>query len=269
MRALLVVVLVSLAASPALAQIQALKPAARAKLDRGMKLASDKKYEDAIKELRSGYVMSEAREFLYAMGQVERLRGNCAGALMHYQAFLDTTPPPEQGNAARLQKERCEAETRAVEAKADPTLAPRKDAPVEAPAPVVAPVVVAAPPAPAPVVAPVVVVTAQPEPSPWYRDVPGDALLGAGVVAVASGAAMFAVGNLATRNARTSLDRYTAAQNLSWAQPAGVAVAGVGGALLVGSVVRFALRAPDAAAAPSLAVWLDDHGGAVALSGRF
>src|SRR5262245_21061361 len=78
------------------------KPAAQKRLETGMKLYKERKYDEAIKQLREGYAMQGSPVFLYALGQAERMRGNCREALIHYQAFLDSHPLPSQAKAAQL-----------------------------------------------------------------------------------------------------------------------------------------------------------------------
>lgn len=268
MRVLLVIALVSLVARPVFAQVQSLKPAAKAKLDKGMKLAGEKNYDQAIKELRAGYVMSEAREFLYAMGQVERLRGNCRAALVQYQSFLDSSPSSEQVSATKLQMDRCEAELKPAEAKVEPRPAPVEPAPVAVatPDPKPAPPVIA--PEPARPAAPVAVIS--PAPAPWYKDTLGNVLLISGAAVAVAGGATFVVGNVVTTNSRQSLDSYTAARELSWAQPVGLGLLGLGGAAIIGSVIRYA-TAGSGNAAPSTTVGFapSSQGGQFVLSGSF
>lgn len=264
MRVLLIIAL--LGVTPALAQMQTMTPAAKLKLDRGMKLASERKFDEAIKELRAGYALSETREFLYALGQAERLRGDCKRALVHYNAFVDTDPPADQLSAAKVQISRCEAEVAAAEPKPAP-------APVAQPAPAPAPEPKAEP-KPEPKVAavekPVVTVSA-PAPKPWYTDAVGDVLLISGAVVAAGGATAFIAGNVAAQNSGTSLDNYAAAKGLSWAQPVGIIGMGVGAAAVVGAIIRFATMNPStpAPAATSLGFAPTATGGVLVLSGGF
>jgi hypothetical protein len=272
MRALLLIAAVALLPLPALAQLQSLKPAAKAKLDKGMKYASEKRFDDAIKELRSGYSMSEAREFLYAMGQVERLRGNCRTALVHYQAFLDTSPAPDQVNAAKVQMDRCEAELKpaaapeppkdtAVAATTEPPPTKPADVPPAQPVePKPAPVTTAAVAAPPP--------TVKVEAKPWYKDTLGDVLLASGVAVAAGGTVLFVMGNTSAKNSTTSLDAWDSAQGQTWMQPVGVAMMGAGGALVVGAIIRYVTMG-GGESTTGVAFAPSQGGGQVVLSGRF
>ncbi len=271
MRGLLLIALVSLGATSAAAQVAALKPAAKAKLDRGMKLASEKNYEGAIKELRAGYVMSEAREFLYAMGQVERLRGNCRAALTLYQTFLDTGPRAEQVSATKVQMERCEAELKPAEVKVEPTPAPVEPPvatgpPDVAATPALKPAEVAVAPV-APTVAPPLTVTSAP-PRPWYTDALGNVLLISGGVLAIAGGTLFGVGNVSAQNATRTLDGYAAAKDLTWAQPVGLSLMGAGGAAVAASIIRYATMNGSAPAA-TVGVSASGNGGVIVVSGRF
>jgi hypothetical protein len=217
--------------------------------------------------------MSEAREFLYAMGQVERLRGNCRTALVHYQAFLDTSPAADQVNAAKVQMDRCEAELKpaaAAEPPKDAAVVATTEPPPAKPADV--PPAQPVEPKPAPVTTAEPVVTAPPavkaEAKPWYTDTLGDVLLASGVAVAAGGAVFFGMGYSSAQNSTTSLDAWDSAQGQTWMQPAGVAMMGAGGALVVGAIVRYATRGGGESAtgvtfAPS------QGGGQLVLSGRF
>ncbi len=223
----LVSVLVAL--TPAWADQPPMQKAAKARLDKGLKLFEAKKYDEALKELRQGYVLSNAPEFLYAMGQIERIRGNCRVALTHYQAYLDTEPASELAAAAKLQIERCEKQLRPAEpptAEAAPAPAPKVDQPP--------------PPTPTTSPAPVVTVaTPAPEPRRWFTDGLGDGLLGGGVVLLGGGLASFLVGHAAAADAKLNLDKYVAARSLGWAQPVGIAGIVAGTAMLAGAILRY------------------------------
>src|SRR5262249_17380323 len=88
-------------ARPARAQ-EALRPATHKRLDSAMKLYKEHKYDEAIKQLREGYALQGSPVFLFALGQAERMRGNCREAVIYYQAFLDAHPLPSQAKGAQL-----------------------------------------------------------------------------------------------------------------------------------------------------------------------
>lgn len=251
---------------------------AKAKLEEGMKLFSEKRYDEAIVVLRQGYAISNKPEFLYAMGQVERIRGNCQGAMLLYRSFLDSKPPASQADAAALQIERCE---KLVKAQQKPEPVPKVE--VEKPEP--KPEVKSEPKpepkpkpavslAPSPATAPAAGGLTAPAPSDaaqqverraWYRDGVGDALLGTGVVALGGGGVLFMMGRSTASSAGQSVDNFAKARQNTWQQPAGVALMGGGGALIAGSIVRYLIAGHSSG--PSLGAAPTAGGGAVVLSG--
>src|SRR5262245_53535121 len=98
--ALAVVALAGRAASPVAAQPSPTPPAATAAMDararehleRGLRLYDAQKYAEAIAEFQAGYEIDAQPEFLYAMGQAERLNGDCRRAIAAFEAFLRTGP---------------------------------------------------------------------------------------------------------------------------------------------------------------------------------
>jgi tetratricopeptide (TPR) repeat protein len=149
---------------------------ARAHYDRGLALYAAKDYPAAIAALRAGYTLDPRREFLFAEAQALRLSGDCKSAVPLYQSFLTSGPDEVQVNAAHIALGRCAAQM--------------ASAPPAAPAP--------APRTPAP---PTLAIPPRPPaaPPPWYQDLAGGALLGAGVLAVAAGAG-FSIGALTARD---------------------------------------------------------------------
>jgi hypothetical protein len=139
----------------------------------GLELYGAKNYAGAIKELEAGYALDPRREFLFAEAQAHRLNGDCKSAVPLYKKFLDSDPEDVQINAAHIALSRC-AEQMATapspRAATAPDLAAKSTTPV--------------PRAP---------------PRPWYEDVAGGALLGAGVAALALGTT-FTVAALSARD---------------------------------------------------------------------
>jgi hypothetical protein len=57
-------------------------------------------YDRALPLLEEGYRLSQLPGFLFNLGQVHRLRGNCAEAVLHYRAFLGADAAgPERADA--------------------------------------------------------------------------------------------------------------------------------------------------------------------------
>jgi hypothetical protein len=79
-------------------------------LERGLRFYATQRYADALVELRGGYAVDPHPDFLYAIGQAERMSGNCKHAIDAYRAYLRTQPPELEANRAKTQVERCEAQ---------------------------------------------------------------------------------------------------------------------------------------------------------------
>lgn len=81
----------------------------------------------AIDAFERGYQREPRPTFLFALGQAHRKRGDCDRARASFDAFLATSPPKKQVDAAIQQREVCTP--------AEPTAAPTPAAPPPAPAP--------------------------------------------------------------------------------------------------------------------------------------
>ena len=97
------------------------------------------------------------------------------------------------------------------------------------------------PPAPAPATAATPLLVARPR-HRWYRDWVGGTLTGVGVVSVAAGAGLFAQANTVVGDASIDLEHYDRAKDATVRRTAGLVVLGVGGALVLGGVLRYALH---------------------------
>ena len=82
---------------------------AKRRLDAGNKLYLEGRYDDAVRELRAGYALDARPDFLYALGQAERKRGDCKAAVRYYQAFVDTGQSPQRTVAVLVQIDRLQA----------------------------------------------------------------------------------------------------------------------------------------------------------------
>jgi tetratricopeptide (TPR) repeat protein len=78
-------------------------------LTRGLRLYDVQQYDEAIAEFRAGYAIEPNPQFLYALGQALRKKGDCAAAVESYRAYLRTAPAERQAQAAEDQITRCEA----------------------------------------------------------------------------------------------------------------------------------------------------------------
>jgi hypothetical protein len=147
--------------------------------ERGLAAHAARQYQAASAAFEVCYRLDPRREFLFAWAQAARLAGDCRTASSLYRRYLHADVSARQAEAARGQLAVCEA---ALAARAEAT----PDRPGEAGAPVVERRVESAGPAPKPVMP----VEVQPR-APWYLDVWGDVLAGAGVAAVTAGTLMY------------------------------------------------------------------------------
>lgn len=197
---------------------------ARAHWERGLAEHAAHHYPAASVEFAACYRLEPRRDCLFAWAQAARLSGDCETASELYRRYLEADLSPRQAEAARSQLAACEAQ-----------LAARPVADRPAPAPL--PAVETAPPTAAPAA------PASP-PSPWYRDAWGDALAGAGIAGLATGAVLYAA---ARRDASSSAPTYgayadqlaRAGHTRDWA----VAAFGAGAALLAGGITHMILTA--------------------------
>ena len=80
----------------------------------------------------------------------------------------------------------------------------------------------------------------------WYADPAGGVLVGTGALGIAIGAALIPIANRQARSARDEFlhqefdDRYRSARR---ARAAGISVLAVGGALVLGGIIRYAIVA--------------------------
>ncbi len=230
--ALIGALLVALAPREAPAAPPKMKPLARRHLERGMGHYNQREFDRALTELKRGQKIDPRPEFSYALGQVYRAKGNCPEAVKHYEAFLESAPPPKQAEAARRNIERCK------ELMAPVTPPPPKPEPE--PPPVVAP-----PPPPPPVEPPPTVIRRA-----WYRNWTAHALVAGGVATLVTGVVVWQQGRL-TIDRAWSADTYESyvarSRDLSRAdamQKSGVALMGVSGALLVAGALTYVLYRP-------------------------
>jgi tetratricopeptide (TPR) repeat protein len=242
-RIALLVILVPMTAARA-EPVGSARGEAQMHVDRGLALYEAKEYAAAAAELETAYALGQQRDVLYALAQARRLAGDCRGAVPLYRKFLDANPPAREADLARKNVSRCDDAKSDRDAHVAAPATPSPSAPV-APAP-------SPPPTPAPTTAaeapPHSAEHAEPPKSPtvaWYRDVPGDVLLGAAAVGAGVSGFFYFASRSEVQTAR-SASRYDDAQ--AHAQRAErdrtVALIGgaAGGALLVSAVLRFVLR---------------------------
>ncbi len=215
---------------------------AKAHVARATQAHKDGRYDDARVELEAAYALTPKPELLYALGQVHAKLGRCGDATAYFQRFAATQSDPQL--------------TRVI----DQAIAACKPAAPPPAAPAASP----APPAAA----------APPEGARWYHDKLGDGLVLAGVTAVIVGLVEYrsAVSDLDAAEDRTAAP--TVARYLELVGEAhdkrttALVLTGVGGLLIAGGVVHYALH-DRGAEARGVAVAAAPGGGLVTYAGRF
>jgi tetratricopeptide (TPR) repeat protein len=193
-------------------------------MQKGLRSYAVGQYEEAIAAFRQGYELEPRAEFLYALGQAQRMQGDCHAAAASYRAYLRTSPPERSAATARENLKRCEA------------LLAATPPPVVAPPPVVQPV--------PPVVQNVPVERPRRR---WYRDVAGDVMGGLGVAGLATGAALWGVGEAGAKSLADTTQygqfvvRVGQADTFERERTAGIVTLAVGGGLTVAAIVRWSL----------------------------
>jgi tetratricopeptide (TPR) repeat protein len=93
----------------------AIAPLARAApadalLESGLRSYAVGRYDEAIDAFQRGFKLDGRADFLYALGQAQRMKGDCKAAAASYRAYLRTAPPERAAAPARQNLERCERE---------------------------------------------------------------------------------------------------------------------------------------------------------------
>jgi hypothetical protein len=192
---------------------------------------NEERFEEAARLLEKAYLIEPKAELLYPWAQAERMQGNCKMAIDLYQRFLDAGVKGQFAEAAKQNIERCREEVEAAEE-------PVEEEPVEE-----EPAVDEERPEPKRV----------PDQEPrdakarkWYADPAGGVLFAVGIVGVGVGGGLLGAAMSTADKApdaggnadyEAQRDRATTLRN------AGAAVLAIGGALLIGAVVRYAVVA--------------------------
>jgi tetratricopeptide (TPR) repeat protein len=195
-------------------------------LERGLRSYAVGRYDEAIAAFARGYELEARPDFLYALGQAQRMKGDCRAAVASYRAYLRTSPPARGAVPARQNLDRCEHEL------------------ANEPAPTVTPPSVAPPPA---VITPPPAVAPPPLPPPFrVRDDRAAAILaGVGGAGIVAGAVLWGVGEAGARSLAdaTTYDQYAAhgadAAAFGRERTAGIVTLAVGGALVTVAVARW------------------------------
>ncbi|HEX4462092.1 MAG TPA: tetratricopeptide repeat protein [Polyangia bacterium] len=245
-------ILVALVAFASVARAQpthTMQPAARAHLQRGLKLYEQQHYDDAIAELREGLAVDPQPDILYALGQAERKKGNCARAIEYYQSCLALVKDPAAAAAIKVQIERCQvkagdaAKQQSFEVEPWPSDSPARQA---------------APTPETPTLTTTTASTATPPPSPtsstpstspsraWSRDPLAASAVAIGLGGIIAGGVMVGLAKSRLDVASDSYQQYSDARGWPGVWAGGIVSLSLGGALVVVGVARYVVVARKA-----------------------
>lgn len=203
-------------------------------------------WDQAIRAYELAYAIDHDPVSLYAIGRIHAQRGDCARAHQAFERFLATSPPPRARASAEDEIARCQPAAAADPVASDDTDPADVDVDVDVDAP---------------------------RPRAFYRDPIGGALFGTGVVAGAVGGYLYlrARDALCADPCTGSYESYEDSLAHARSLRTGALVAGgVGGALVVASIVRWVMVSGDDGAAEVDVAWTPrPGGGALVVGGRF
>lgn len=218
---------------------------AKAHVARATQAHKQGRFDDARVELEAAYALTPKPELLYALGQVHAKLGRCDDATAYFRRFAATQSDPQVARVIDQAIAACKP------AAPPPPVAPPPAAPVASPAP----------PATA----------APPEAARWYHDKLGDALVLAGATAAIVGLVEYrsAVSDLDAAEAATTVTRYLELVGEAHdKRTTALVLTGVGGLLIAGGIVHYALH-DRGAEARGVAVAPAPGGGLITYQGRF
>lgn len=216
-------------------------PEAQAKFRDAQEAFKAEDYDAAAAAVEAAYLIEPQPMLLYPWAQAERSRGNCAAAVELYQRFLDSDPPEAAATPARENMDRCQEQLDA-EAPEEPVEDIVDEVIEEEPEPETKPKPV--------------LQDDPPKAKAWYKDPLGGVLSGLGVAGVGAGVGLMAVGSSKAGKAVDQdmhsgyLDERDSATKL---RNGGAIALSIGGALLVGGIVRYVLVAKKGKQAKSTA----------------
>jgi tetratricopeptide (TPR) repeat protein len=213
------------------------------------------RYAEALAELETAYKLDPAPGLLYAIAQVQVKLDRCADAIVNYEKFVASNPGEKPAQAANEAIAACKV-----------TLAAKK-------------------PEPRPELKPEPKPESKPEPKPvltpdpprrddggraWFKDPLGGALVGAGLIGGVVGVVLY-------RSASADIDAAESAANYGSSEELvdgakskrrnALIAGGVGGALLIGGVIRYATS--GGRETKRIAIVPTTGGAAVSWSGRW
>lgn len=196
------------------------KAGAKTHLDAGIAAYRASDFETASRELEAAYGLDPDPKTLYAWAQARRQGGHCDLAVPLYEKYIALAPGEANVAAARTGISMCEQAT-------PPPVENKPAAPPPTPT------------SPEPA-----------EPSRWYEDTLGDTLAVTGVVGIGVGVTFMVLAKSSedAANAATERDQFVDSlgqATLRWR--VGFACAGVGAALVISGIVRYATRSTEPA----------------------
>jgi tetratricopeptide (TPR) repeat protein len=253
---------VSLALAAAPAQVVS-DPEAKRLVGEAKQAFADGDYAEAAEKIEAAYLIEPAPALLYPWAQAERSRGDCRSAVELYQKFIDSGPDEVIAAAAAENIERCE-EQLALESPEEDEIDEEEDDIVEA--------VLAEP-------DPIVTQEKVTEPTtgpgddvrPWYKDPVGGALLGVGLAGVGVGLGLYGGASSVAKGVADEDTHQSYAdrrQRAAALRTGSIVAVSIGGALVVGAVVRYVVQSRKAKQT-ELTGWLGPDGGGLGWTGRF
>ncbi len=191
------------------------------------------RFADAASAFGEAYAETGDPALLFGRAQALRRAGNCKAAIEVFEQFIDAGPPEPDVREAEAVIEDCR-EILGEEAQPEPP-----------------------PPVPPADTTPQPVPQTQTSTRPkWWRDPAGGVLLGTGLGAAAIGGALFGVSysRASDRSGETETEYEDRRRSVRSLSAAGITLLSVGGALVVGSIIRYAVVA-RVRSAPSSAGW--------------
>lgn len=230
-------------------------PKAKERFDKGSAHYNLGEYDKAITEFKEAYRIEPRPQFLWAIAQSHRLKGDYAAAIRGYEAFLRAGPT--QSGAALALEQITLCQTKLANA----------PAPESPPPPAQPSVIVKSPEA----------ATAPRTPPPaqrWRGDLAGHALLWTGVAALVAGGALLVIGDVSIAGV-ASQETYggylDARGNARTLQYAGIGLLAGGGALAASGLIRFGVVADHErkGRVPSVSGSVTPTGAALWVAGAF
>jgi hypothetical protein len=222
-------------------------------------------WDKSIHEYQAAYQAEQRPEFLWALAQAQRMGGDYKAAIDSYKAFKRLDVSTTQANAAELQITKCEALEAKKEAEAAKAANRAKPAPTaEAKTPTTAPKPTKHEEQPA-----------APDQEHWYSDAFGHILFFTGLAVSGVGGYFLLTGNSDVRNTSGGYDEVTTRQDSGKKkQVIGTGGLAVGGALMVGGIVRYLVvgngqSPPERDRQPAVGLAVLPGQAAVSVSGHF